>query len=104
MGVEAGGFPTGIVPSWDGPGRLRLQGKQYSVSTKALFPLPFESPLFVYPQRLKLFAEHILQGFFHPWNEIHPSLLLGSPVLGKTVLLVLAAPPPQAAWIVFLKV
>lgn len=79
------------------------------MSTKALFPLLCESPLFIYPQRPKLFAEHILQGFFHPkrsqmeWD--HPSLLLGSWVLGNGVqVLVLAPPPPQAAWIAFLKV
>lgn len=57
---------------------------------------------------MKLFAEHILKGFFHRrgmgWNGIRPSLLLGSRVLSKAVLLVLAAPPPQAAWLVFLKV
>lgn len=77
VGVEAGGSPAGIVASWDGPVRLGLQGRHCSVSTKALFPLPLESPLFIYPQRPKLFAEHILQGFFHPKRsqmEWDPSL------------------------------
>lgn len=59
--------------SWDGRGRLGSRGERRSASSEPLSPLPFESPLFIYPREAELFAERIfltsLAGLF-PSEEV----------------------------------